>query len=156
MKDIDKIQKELQDTIKKYRLPSFKDLDSEFEISNIDHDGFLTRAIRRKMVEKLEFFVKIIEILIFPDASSLASMQESKLLDEDHRNNLLKLYKHLMIYDRISLSLEIDNDDKKNIKFIQDLYSEWNVVKPQLMEVVKIMTDSWSKDDESIEEKYFG
>ena len=95
-------------------------------------------------------------MLIFPDASSLASMQESKLLDEEHRNNLLKLYKRLMIYDRISLSLEIDNDDKKNIKFIQDLYSEWGVIKPQLMEVVKIMTDSWSKDDESIEERYFG
>jgi len=156
MKDNLKLKDELLETIKRYNLPSYKELDSEFEISNIEQDSYLLRAIRRKMIEKLEFFCKIIESLIFPDTSSLAALQESKILDDEKRTQLLKLYKKLMIYDRISLSLEIDNDDKKNVKLINDLFQEWEEIKPQLMDLVKGMTDSWSKDDESLEEKYFG
>lgn len=155
MKDT-KLQQELTAIIKKHNLPSFKELDIEFDISNIEHDGYLLRAIRRKMIEKAELFCKILESLMLPDASSLSSIQESKILDENTRQNMLKLFKKLMVYDRISLSLEIDNDDKKNIKFIKDLYSEWKEIKPQLMEIVKNMTDAWTKDDESLEEKYFG
>lgn len=151
-----KLHQELKETIKQYKLPSFNDLDREFDISNIEHDGNVLRAIRRKMVEKIELFCKIIESLMFPDASSLSSIQESKILDDDTRQNMLNLFKKLMIYDRISLSLEIENDEKKNIKFIQDLFAEWKEFKPQLMVIVKNMTDAWSKDDESIEEKYFG
>lgn len=155
MKD-QKIHQEIKEIISKYKLPSFKDLDKEFDVSNIEHDGNILRAIRRKIIEKIELFCKIIESLMFPDASSLSSIQESKILDEDTRQDMLKLYKKLMVYDRISLSLEIDNDDKKNIKFIQDLFTEWKEFKPQLMTIVKNMTDAWTKDDESIEEKYFG
>jgi|SRR3989344_2864860 len=155
MKD-PKIHQELNEVIKKCKLPSFKELDAEFDISEIEHDGNLLRAIRRKMVEKLELFCKIIETLMLPDPSSLSSVQESKILDDDIRQNMLQLFKKLMIYDRISLSLEIDNDDKKNIKFIQDLFSEWEEIKPELMNIVKKMADAWTIDDESIEERYFG
>ena len=156
MKEQNDLKQEINNIIKKYKFPSFKDLDSEFDISSIEHDGFILRAMRRKMVEKLELFCKIIESLMLPDASSLASIQESKAIDEDQRISLHNLYKRLMIFDRISLSLEIENDDKKNVEFIQDLLSEWKNIKPQLMNLVKTMTDSWTKDDESIEERYFG
>ncbi|MBS3146486.1 hypothetical protein J4471_02200 [Candidatus Woesearchaeota archaeon] len=156
MKDPDKLKQEIILTIKKFNLPNYKDLDIEFEISNIEHDGHILRAIRRKIVEKLEFFCKIIENVIFPDASSFASFQESKSFDESERADLVKLYKKLMIYDRISLSLEIENDDKKSVKLINELFSEWKNIKPQLLTLVKTMTDSWNKDDEALEERYFG
>ena len=43
------LKKEYEVLKKRYNLPSFKDLDREFDIAEIEHDGFLLRRIRGRI-----------------------------------------------------------------------------------------------------------
>jgi len=52
---VNEIEKEYGKLSKKFKLPKFKEIDSEFEISNLENERFLIRNILRKVEEKLEF-----------------------------------------------------------------------------------------------------
>ena len=54
MESIQKLYDEVQK--KKKKLPSFDELDKDFEISDVDDVNFFLRKFRRKMIEKLTDF----------------------------------------------------------------------------------------------------
>ena len=70
------IEKEYSNLSKKYKLPKFKDIDAEFEISSLDNEKFLIKNTLRKILEKLEFYIEVIGSLVHPDGSSISSMYE--------------------------------------------------------------------------------
>ena len=49
---------------KKYKLPEFKEIDAEFEISSLDNEKFLIKNTLRKISEKLEFYTEVIGNLV--------------------------------------------------------------------------------------------
>ena len=94
------IEQEYNKLSKKYKLPKFNELDSEFEVSNLENERFLIKSILRKIVEKLEFYIEVIGNLVHPDASSLTTMYEVRFFSEDEKNNMYGLFKKMMIFDR--------------------------------------------------------
>src|SRR3989344_2276427 len=83
-----------------FNLPNFKDLNSEFELSDISEGEFLLRSIRRRLCEKIDEFSNIIEGFIFPQSASLANFYEVKFLSDDEREKLSNLFKRLMVLNR--------------------------------------------------------
>ena len=55
------VKETYQKLSKKYQLPPFAEIDTAFEISTIEYEEFLLREVRRKMVEKLDSFIKVLE-----------------------------------------------------------------------------------------------
>ena len=99
--DIQEAYKKLQS---KHKLPIFEDLEEDFELSFIDYklkdDKLLLRSIRRKINEKIIFFCRIIEGLIYPQQASMITMIEGKQVTEEDKLKIEKFYKHLMFYER--------------------------------------------------------
>ena len=74
-------EKQYGELRKKYRLPEFKEMNYEFELSDLDETDFLIKAI----AEKLDFFAGLFEELLQPDGSNLSAMHESRVFEDDEK-----------------------------------------------------------------------
>jgi hypothetical protein len=142
----------------KYNLPKFKDLDYEFELSsaNIKEKNFLIRNVRRRLNDKIIFYCKIIEGLLYPNPNNLIGMLEVKSFDENEKGRMSKIYKKLMEFERESLSLDVNPDEKKEIEFINNLFKEWKKFKEEITKISKKMKESWHLEEKEEKDNYFG
>ncbi|HLC37756.1 MAG TPA: hypothetical protein VJJ53_03180 [Candidatus Nanoarchaeia archaeon] len=151
------LEKEYEDLKKKYKLPDFKRLNREFDLEEIEHDGFLLKRIRNRLYEKVSFFIKILESILYPSSSDVASLYESKFFTEEDMDNVSSLFKKLMLIDRHYLLVDIEEDEDKDSEFINTVYEDWLILKKDLIKFLDIMKESWKKEDKIPTEKdYFG
>lgn len=143
---------------KKYKdLPSFDDINIDFELTAIDKPEFLSRQIRRRLNDKVIFFCRIIENIIYPSVQSTIGAYEASFFSEDERKNLVGLHKKLMILERKFLLYDVEASGEDNdIKLIKSLVSQWPSFKKELSKIVSKMGDSWQKELKEEGEKYFG
>src|SRR3989338_4563975 len=90
------IEKQYSELKKKFKLPEFKEIDNEFELSDLEETNFLLRAIMRRISEKLDFYSTVLEEVLQPDASNLYAMHETRYFDDEEKNSMYDLYKRLM------------------------------------------------------------
>jgi len=141
-----------------HKLPKFEDLNYEFELSstNIKNKEFLIRNIRRKMNDKLIFYCRIIEGLIYPNSNNLIGMFEVKSFNGEEKEKINKMYKKFMEYERLSLSLDVDSDEKKDADYINNLFKEWKKFKEEMIVITKKMKESWHLEEKEEKDNYFG
>ena len=151
------IEQEYNKLSKKYKLPKFNEIDSEFEVSSLENERFLIRNILRKIAEKLEFYIDIIGNLVHPDASNISSMYEIRYLTNDEKNNTYLLFKKMMKTHRGIIGLVPNNDEKQQTEFLNSFFAEWIGIKKELIIYIGKIKDSWDKES-TIEEDigYFG
>ena len=151
------IEKEYSNLSKKYKLPKFKEIDAEFEISSLENEKFLIKNILRNISEKLEFYIEFISNLVHPDGSSISSMYEIRFFSEDEKNDMYNLFKRLMKIDRNIVEMVLKNDEKEQSDFLNKFFTDWQNMKKELLKYIEKMKDSWEKQS-TIEEDigYFG
>ena len=141
-----------------YKLPKFEDLDDEFEISiaSIKNKNFLVRNLRRRLNDKVIFYCKIIEGLIYPNSNNIIGMLEIKSFDEEEKGKMSTMYKKLMEFERESLNLDVNPDEKKDVEFINSLFKEWKKFKEEMIRITKKMKESWHLEEKEEKDNYFG
>jgi len=154
---VNEIEKEYDKLSKKYKLPKFKEIDSEFEISTLENTNFLMRNLLRKVEEKLEFHAEVIGNLVHPDASNISTMYEIRFFSDDEKNDMYTLFKKMMKANRSIIELILINDEKKQAEFMNIFFNEWPDMKKELIMHLNKMKESWEKSS-TIEEDlgYFG
>ena len=154
--DVEKAYNELK--TKYSSLPSFESINSEFEISSIDEEDFLVRKIRRRMSERIIFYCKLIENIIFPNLQNPLSAYEAGFIEETQREKLTKMHKELMVLERESLLLDVDLtlDENKDLEFILNLLNNWSNFKKEIVELVFTMKESWKKEVKEENHGFFG
>ncbi len=141
---------------KSLKLPDFKKIDNEFELSDLEETSFLLRDIRRKMIDKVDFYAKILEPIIQPE-TNIVCMFECKAFDDDEKLEIYDMFRKMMSLVRSSAELSLECDDKKEAEFISELSEEWDKLKPKLMEKISKMRKSWQKKIDIKEtQEYFG
>jgi len=146
------IEKQYNELKKKLKLPEFRELDSEFEISDLEETNFLVRAIIRRIAEKLDFYSTMLEEVLQPDTSNLYAMHETKFFDEDEKKQMYELYTKLMNFNRQSIEVSLEQNEKNEADFITNLLNEWKVLKQELLRFVKKMRASWKTEEADIKE----
>ena len=145
---------------KKFKLPKFQNLDDDFEVSFLDYKledaHLLLRSIRRKMNEKVIFFCRIIEGVLYPQQATMISMVESKQLTEEEKHSIHEFYKKLMYYERESLKLDVLPSEEQSAVYIQEVYTLWNQFRDEMHHVVEKMQKSWQHSDEEDTETFVG
>jgi hypothetical protein len=61
-----------------------------------------------------------------------------------------------MEYERLSLSLDVNSDDKKEADYINNLFKEWKKFKEEMINITKKMTESWHLEEKEEKDNYFG
>ena len=146
------IEKQYNELKKKFKLPDFKEIDFEFEISDLEETNFLIRAIMRRIAEKLDFYTIIIEEIIQPDASNLYAMHESRFFEEDEKKIMYDFYKKLMNLSRCSVELSLEHNEKEESEFINNFIQEWKEIKKELVRYIKRLKDSWKTETDTKED----
>ena len=154
---VNQIEKEYNNLYKKYKLPNFKQIDEEFEISDLESTNFLMSGNLRRIGEKLEFYANIINDLLQPDTSSISGMHETRFFTEDEKNEIYVTFKRLMKLHRTILESVLNHDEKNQAEFLKDFFIEWIKIKKELLVYISKMKDSWVKET-TIDEylSYFG
>ena len=144
-------EKQYNELRKKLKLPDFKDIDFEFEISDLEETNFLLRAIVRKIAEKLDFCSTMLEELLQPEPSNLYAMHETGFFDEDEKKQMNALYSRLMVLNRHSIEVILSNNENEQTSFINNVFNEWKTLKNELLKYVRKMKDTWTSEIESDE-----
>jgi len=146
------IEKQYNELRNKFKLPEFKDIDFEFEISDLEETNFLLRAIIRSISEKLDFYASTLHDILQPDASNLYAMHETPFFDEKEKKEMYELYAKLMNYSRHSIEISLMQNEKEEADFINNFCDEWKEIKNQLLAFVKKMRTSWKIETETKED----
>ena len=144
--NLEKLKKEFESARAKYGLPSFEELDSEFEIRKIDFDLNLVREIRRAIIHKFSGIADILEPILNPSEANLHSAVESKHFEKEGIDDMFKYYKKLWyhVHDGIVASLV---SEKEEAEFIKKMWKIWPEVKKTALTYVKKITESWAKEE---------
>ena len=140
----------------KHNLPRFEEINNEFELEFIKDSSFLLRQIRRRMNEKIIFFCRIIEGVLYPTQQHIINATEIKNFSNEKKKEAHIIYKNLMQYERQSLLLDVTPNDKEDVKFINDIFNFWKKTKKDVEGIVKLMKESWKKEFSSEKNNYFG
>ena len=146
MQTNNEIEKHYNELRKALSLPEFKDIDEEFELSDIEETKFLLRAVIRRIAEKLDFYTAMLEDILQPDTSNLYAMHEMRFFDEEEKKQMYELYTKLMNLNRHSIEVSLDNAPEMHADFINRIFNEWITLKQELLVYVKKMRDSWKTE----------
>ena len=132
-------------------LPDYEELDWEFEISEIDKKKFLLRHIRRSMTNKIERLAEILQSILQPDPASFIDLYECRMYNEEDKKNIFEICRKLMHHSRNFMEVALQRDDKLEAEAITAAYKNWKENKEQVIELIKKMKESWTKDMETKE-----
>jgi len=148
MADIKKAYTELK---KSYKLPDFAQLNNDFEISTIENEEFLLREVLKKIDDRMEAFVKILNSILEPE-TNLCDLHQCKAFDDDEKGRIFELYKKLMVFHNSALIVSIEADDKAIAGLISEIYTDWGNAKKQMIDILKKTRASWKVDVDIKEE----
>ena len=155
---LSKLKKDYEKLRAKYKLPSFQELNVEFEIEKLQdrETDFLLRQARRVMIEKIAVVLRFLEIMVNPaeGQTPLYVFSVIKNISPDMKKIIEKIYKELTVIELNSLSLDIDYDKKNEAKFIKDVAARWPSIKKDLKEITKKLGVVWTH--EKMHDGYFG
>ncbi len=146
------IEKQYNELKKKHRLPEFRDMDFEFEISDLEETNFLLRAIIRRIAEKLDFYSTMIEEILQPDTSNLYAMHETRYFDDDEKKQMYELYAKLMNFNRQSIEASLERNEKNEANLINNIFNEWKKLREELLLFARKIRASWKSEEADIKE----
>ena len=154
--EIKELKNNYAELAEKYKLPSFKELNENFEIEKIDKDTeCLLRIIRKVMMEKIVNSLSFLEMLNNPVNAPRIYLQYIKSISVEDKKDLDSIYSSLGEISLHSLDLEIDYSEKKEAEIIKRIFNTWNSVKPKF----RLVLNNIKKPNGNIakrEKTYFG
>jgi len=125
---------------KKYKLPSFKELNEDFEIDKIDRESeCLLRLVRKVIMEKIVNSLAFLDMILNPINAPRVYLAYLKSLGSEDKKNIDKIYDVLSELSVFSLDLEIDYSEKNEAELIIKIYKVWNSIKPNFRSILASM-----------------
>lgn len=140
---------------KKYKLPSFQELNENFEIETIRKEtDLLPRAVRKVMMNKVANALNFMELLLNPANAPRFYMGFIKAMGTEGQKYAEKVYSDLADLVGEALPLEIDYSEKAEAEMIIKINDKWSKIKPDFRKVIEHMTSKHVQI--SKERSYYG
>ncbi len=155
---LDELKKAYERLRKKYSLPSFEELNKDFEIEKLQEreTETLSREIRRTIAEKNLAYLKFIEMFMNPSTAPMFFLALIKSLNSEEKKLVEELYVDLGKYEIKSIALDNTYNEKKDAVFIKNFYKEWQKIKEKLDKILKAIEEAWERKAEKRERDYLG
>ncbi len=152
--------KEIYNTFrKKYNLPSFDKLNEDFQIEKISDSetDFVLREIRTYMANKFINYLRFIESLINPPASSpMFVFALTKTLGMKEKEKLIELYKKIAKVDLDLIEMDIEYSEEKEAESIKKYFEIWQDIKHDLLNILNVIKKNLDAKIEEDTKSYFG
>ncbi len=141
----------------KYNLPSYKEMDEDFDINKIDStEDTLVRDIRELMFSKFASVLNFVELLLNPTNGSMFHMYLVKGINTEEKNSLNNLFESLGSIEIESFSLDINYSEKNEATYIKESFEKWQKMKPELDKIISSIKLNWKKVSSKKEKSYYG
>ena len=148
--DLERIKGQYAVLQKKYKLPSFDELNNDFDIEKLQEreSDHLLKLVRMTIIEKVAAIVRFLEVFLNPSEAPTplfiyALLKNTKI---EVRKEIEVLYKELSRVELSSISLDIDHDEKEEAIFVAEFYKMWLRDKTKLKEITMKLGMNWNKD----------
>lgn len=152
------LEKTYNEFRQKHNLPEFKKLIQDFDgIEKIQDKEpiFLIREIRRAINEKITAYIQFLETLINPNAPPIFIFSILKNISTDDKNTIKEIYKTLSKSQIEIMKLDTIYNETVEIKFINNIFNEWQDIKPKIYKLIENFEANFETDDTSKKSSYF-
>ena len=153
---LDDIKKSYSGFEKEYKLPSFRQLNEEFEIFKAGKDkDCLLRSIRKIIMDKVVNALGFLEMLLNAMNVPRMYMPYLKVMTNEDKKIIEDIYGKFAELSLLSLEREIEYSEKAEAELIKNLYHAWNSVKPDFKKILGHIKNP-NTDISRKEKSYFG
>lgn len=143
LSDFEKLYSDMQ---KKHGLPAFKDMNYDFDIGKIKRDsGNLLRDIRRMMVEKIVYYIKLVEIMVNPSQASPIMLMLLKEINSEDKKTIDLILDSFVELEIEAHKLDIKSNENEEAKLVNKVYSVWNGKREQVLSLIKMLERNFAK-----------
>ncbi len=128
-------------------LPGFKELVKLFKVE-LAGDNHVFYEIRHEIMERVNNHINAISSLLLPE-NALSELYESNSLTEEDKTFLLEFFRKLKYFQRKSLALDLEFNEKAEAEFIREFYNFWQDNLKELRRVYEFLAECWKKDWET-------
>ena len=155
---LEKLKEKYTEIQKEHSLPSFEELNKEFQIEKIceSETDFLLREIRKYMAEKFSNYLRFVEAVLNPTSASMFIFSFIKTLTAEDKRLLENIGKSLMKIEVESIELDIEYSEEKEVAFIKKSYKSWDSCKKELLCLFQSVRKNWDNKSEANNKGYFG
>ena len=155
---LEKLKKQYEILRKKYSLPSFQELNEDFDIEKLQdkETDILSREVRRVMVERNLSYLRFIEMFLNPTNAPVFFLALVKTMDVKDKAALNEIYLKLGKFELESIKLDNEYDEKKDAEFIKNFYKQWQEIKQGFGKLMENLEKSWEKEVKKGERGYLG
>lgn len=155
---LDILKKNYEKEKQKYKLPSFQQLNEEFEIERAAEreTDMLLRELRKAMTEKAIAFLRFVELLLNPTNAPFFMFSIIKNLTASDKKLIEGIYKQLCEFEIKAIALDMEYSEKAEAEFIKYCYGQWKGMKVEMKELSEAISKAWHMSAEKKERDYFG
>jgi len=153
---LQELKKKYEKLRKKYNLPSFENMNRDFEIEKLQEreTETLIREIRRAIADKNIAYLKFVEMFMNPNQAPMFFLALVKSLDANERGLLHELYSELGKFEIKNIALDNEYDEKKDAEFIKQSYKKWQEIKKKFSKLMNAVEEAWEKETEKRDKGY--
>ena len=161
MKDessLDELKQDYEKFKKKYKLPSFQELNEEFDIEKVaaHETDCLLREIRKALMDKVIAYLRFIEMLLNPSNAPMFFLALVKGLTSNDKRILEKVYDKLGAFEIDVIELDCKYSEKEEASFICKIPKEWKGISEDVLKLVEILRRNWTQKSSKNHKGYFG
>lgn len=155
---IDELKEDYEKARKIYDIPSFEELNLNFQIEKICdiETNFLLLEVRRHISEKLSTYLKLTETLINPTSAQMIVYHMIKTFTVKDQEKLREVYKKLAKLEIKVVELDLDFNEEKEAKFIYKAFNEWQEIKKDLLKIITTVQSKLDTETKPVSKRYFG
>jgi len=130
---------------------SFDEINDIFYINDsILNSGFVSEKFSRqicgRIVDTYMSWLNYLQGLIFPNAGSIVSLSESKLIDEKDKKEISKMISEIMSIITTNSVVVITKDKNLEANFIDEAVSYWKKsFRPRVTGIIHKVNEGWKK-----------
>ncbi len=152
----DELKKMYADLAKKYKFPSFKELNEDFEIYKAGKDkDCLLRSVRKVMMDKIVNAMGFLEMLLNGVNVPRMYLPYLRTATLEDRKTMEKIYSILAELSILSLQLEINYSEREEADLIKRISSTWRAIRPEFKKIMENVHKP-SVDTSRKDRSYFG
>lgn len=143
---------------KKYKLPSFEEINRDFEIERAyeRETDFPLREIRKVIMDKVLGYLRFIEMLLNPTGAPLFFFGLMKSVGMDDRKTIEQIYTRLGEFEIDVIELDNSYSDGGEAKFLSKVFKEWQLVKADMSGIIGSLRRGWNQKTERKDKSYTG
>lgn len=155
--DLEILKENYEPYRKRYALPTFEDLDREFDIRKADKNGFILTEILIQICAALTEYISFFDPALDPNPGTLHAFIEIDALDKKQKTELLHVYKQLAYLAHKVYVADLGSESER-AAYIKEALKGWLRLKPKVRHFVERLTKEWVKGEPEAKviSEYFG